>query len=172
MKKFALSTLICATLAAGAVSAHAGGLGDALRGQLGGGGAAETSSSSGLGGLLGSAGVPLPGGDFPVRGVADQIAALRLAHPFLDEVQARRLVRGYGTDAARMLSGARSWADLGRDFGAGLAEREVRWLMAQEFARTAEDVVWRRSKLGLRMTEAQISALQAFMDSAALKAAE
>ena len=53
MKKFALSTLICATLAAGAVSAHAGGLGDALRGQLGGGGAAETSSSSGLGGLLG-----------------------------------------------------------------------------------------------------------------------
>jgi len=119
-----------------------------------------------------TAGVPLPGGDFPVRGVADQIAALRLAHPFLDEVQARRLVRGYGTDAARMLSGARSWADLGRDFGAGLTEREVRWLMAQEFARTAEDVVWRRSKLGLRMSEAQISALQAFMDTAALKAAE
>ena len=53
MKKFALSTLICAALAAGAVSAHAGGLGDALRGQLGGGSAAESSSSSGLGGLLG-----------------------------------------------------------------------------------------------------------------------
>jgi hypothetical protein len=53
MKKFALSTLICAALAAGAVSAHASGLGDALRGQLGGGGAAESSGSSGLGGLLG-----------------------------------------------------------------------------------------------------------------------
>ena len=53
MKKFALSTLICAALAAGAVSAHASGLGDALRGQLGGGGAAESSGSPGLGGLLG-----------------------------------------------------------------------------------------------------------------------
>lgn len=117
-------------------------------------------------------GVPLPGGDFPVKGVAELIAALRLAHPFLDETQARRLVRAYGTDAARILSGARSRADLGRDFGAGLSEREVRWLMAQEFARTAEDVAWRRSKLGLRMTDAQIDALQAFMDAAVLKAAE
>lgn len=53
MKKFALSTLICTALAAGAVGAHANGLGDALRGQLGGGGAAESSGSSGLGGLLG-----------------------------------------------------------------------------------------------------------------------
>ena len=71
-----------------------------------------------------------------------------------------------------MLSGARGPADLGRDFGAWLSEREARWLMTQDFARTAEDVVWRRSKLGLRMTEAQIAALQAFLDTAALKAAE
>lgn len=71
MKKFALSTLICATLAAGAVSAHAGGLGDALRGQLGGGGAAETSSSSGLGGLLG-------GGTGGAAGGSSALSALGL----------------------------------------------------------------------------------------------
>ena len=71
MKKFALSTLICATLAAGAVSAHASGLGDALRGQLGGGGAAETSSTSGLGGLLG-------GGTSGATGGSSALSALGL----------------------------------------------------------------------------------------------
>ena len=71
MKKFALSTLICATLAAGAVSAHASGLGDALRGQLGGGGAAETSSTSGLGGLLG-------GGTGGATGGSSALSALGL----------------------------------------------------------------------------------------------
>ena len=58
---------------------------------------------------------------------------------------------------------AQSAADLGRSFGATLTEAEVRWLMAREFACTAEDVVWRRSKLGLRMDAAAIAALDAFM---------
>jgi glycerol-3-phosphate dehydrogenase len=62
-----------------------------------------------------------------------------------------------------MLQGARSVADLGRDFGATLTEVEVRWLMDHEFARAADDIVWRRTKLGLRMTQAQIAALQDFM---------
>jgi glycerol-3-phosphate dehydrogenase len=53
--------------------------------------------------------------------------------------------------------------DLGRDFGATLTEAELRWLMAREYARTAEDVVWRRSKLGLRLTEGQIAEIDAFM---------
>lgn len=56
MKKFALSSLLCATVAAGAFSAHASGLGDALRGQLGGGAAESSSSASGLGGMLGGSG--------------------------------------------------------------------------------------------------------------------
>ena len=51
-------------------------------------------------------------------------------------------------------------ADLGEDFGANLTEREVAWLMDKEFAKTAEDVIWRRSKLGLRFTYAQIERLQ------------
>jgi glycerol-3-phosphate dehydrogenase len=66
-----------------------------------------------------------------------------------------------------VLGPAKSAADLGRDFGATLTEAEVRWLMTHEYARAAEDIVWRRSKLGLRMTEDQISALRSFMDSAA-----
>ena len=110
-----------------------------------------------------TAGVPLPGGDFPVDGVPALIAALRRAHPFLTGPWARRLVRAYGTDAARMLAGADSAAAMGRDFGATLTETELRWLMAHEFARRADDVVWRRSKLGLRMTPDQIAAVDAWM---------
>jgi glycerol-3-phosphate dehydrogenase len=72
-------------------------------------------------------------------------------------------VRAYGTDAERILQGAVAPAELGRDFGATLTEVEVRWLMEHEFARRAEDVVWRRSKLGLRMTPAEVAALDDWM---------
>jgi glycerol-3-phosphate dehydrogenase len=57
-------------------------------------------------------------------------------------------------------------ADLGRAFGATLTEREVDYLMAQEWARNAEDLVWRRSKLGLQMSAAEIAALDAWMTAA------
>jgi glycerol-3-phosphate dehydrogenase len=110
-----------------------------------------------------TAGVALPGGDFPVDGVEALIARLQTAHPFLTDRWARRLVRAYGTDAERMLQGAAAPAELGRDFGATLTEVEVRWLMEHEFARRAEDVVWRRSKLGLRMTPAEVAALDDWM---------
>ncbi|MFZ1680206.1 MAG: glycerol-3-phosphate dehydrogenase [Rhizobiaceae bacterium] len=110
-----------------------------------------------------TAGIPLPGGSFPVDGTPMLEGALSNAYPFLDPRHVRRLVRAYGTDASALLGQARSPADLGRDFGATLSEREVRWLMEREFARTAEDVVWRRSKLGLRMTGPEIAALEAYM---------
>jgi len=113
-----------------------------------------------------TAGAPLPGGDFPVDGVEAQIAGLRADFPFLTERWARRLVRAYGTEAREMLGGAEAAGDLGRDFGATLTEREVRWLMAREFARTAEDVVWRRSKLGLRMNAEQVAELQRWISAA------
>ncbi|MEC3860726.1 glycerol-3-phosphate dehydrogenase [Mesobacterium sp. TK19101] len=113
-----------------------------------------------------TAGVPLPGGDFPFDGVADLIAALRAGYPFLTDRWAKRLVRAYGAEAAEMLADAVTAKDLGRDFGASLTEREVRWLMDHEFARRAEDVVWRRSKLGLRMTPEQVAALDDWMQQA------
>lgn len=110
-----------------------------------------------------TAGAPLPGGDFPVDGAAALKDALRAAYPFLSERWALRLVRAYGTEAPDVLGDAASAADLGRDFGATLTEREVRWLMDREYAREAEDVVWRRTKLGLKLTKDQIEALGTWM---------
>jgi glycerol-3-phosphate dehydrogenase len=115
--------------------------------------------------------VALPGGNFPHDGAAALADRLRAAHPFLSAPWAARLVRAYGAEAGQILAGAAQAADLGRDFGATLTEAEVRWLMAREFARRAEDVVWRRTKLGLRMTAEQIAALDAFMLGAAGAAA-
>ena len=109
--------------------------------------------------------VALPGGDFPTDGVAALTGSLRAAYPFLGDAWSARLIRAYGTEAATLLGSARSAADLGRDFGATLSEAEVIWLMTHEFARRAEDVVWRRTKLGLRLTPDQIAALEAYMVS-------
>ncbi len=113
-----------------------------------------------------TAGVPLPGGDFPVDGVAAQINGLRADYPFLTEAWAERLVRAYGTEARQILGDADSAEALGRSFGADLTEAEIHWLMTHEFARSAEDVVWRRSKRGLRMSGAEIASLDAFMAEA------
>ncbi|SDY00142.1 homodimeric glycerol 3-phosphate dehydrogenase (quinone), partial [Allgaiera indica] len=90
---------------------------------------------------------PLPGGDFAVDGVADLIAGLMRDYPFLTEAWARRLVRTYGTEARAILGAAKTTADLGQDFGASLTEAEVRWLIDHEFARAADDILWRRTKL-------------------------
>nr|WP_321511705.1 glycerol-3-phosphate dehydrogenase [uncultured Celeribacter sp.] len=110
-----------------------------------------------------TAGVALPGGDFPVSGVAGQISALQEQFSFLTPAWAARLLRAYGTEAGLVLNGATQANDLGRDFGETLSEAEVIWLMDEEYARTAEDIVWRRSKLGLRLSAEQISELDAWM---------
>ncbi|MDU8944994.1 glycerol-3-phosphate dehydrogenase [Ovoidimarina sediminis] len=112
-----------------------------------------------------TAGVPLPGGDFPVSGVADLIAGLERDYSFLDTRWARRLVRAYGTEARDILGGATSAEDLGQAFGGTLTEAEVRWLMAREYALHAADILWRRSKLGLRMTAGEIAALDDWMQA-------
>ncbi len=110
-----------------------------------------------------TAGVSLPGGDFPVDGVAPLIQELRKNYPFLDDFWARRLVSAYGTDARLILGGAKSTEDMGKGFAATLTEHEIAWLMKKEYARTAEDVVWRRSRLGLRMSKTEIAELDAWM---------
>ncbi|TPE49583.1 glycerol-3-phosphate dehydrogenase [Amaricoccus solimangrovi] len=106
---------------------------------------------------------PLPGGDFPHDGVAALTARLRARYPFLSGYWAGRLIRAYGTEAECVLGPAATAADLGRDFGATLTEAEVRWLVTREFARDAEDILWRRSKLGLRMTPEQAAELDGFV---------
>lgn len=110
-----------------------------------------------------TAGAALPGGDFPVSEVQARTEALRMDYPFLSAAQAQRLFRAYGTQAWDMLGTATTRADLGRDFGAGLSEAELRWMIRHEFARTAEDVLWRRSKLGLSLSAEQVDNVRSFL---------
>lgn len=106
---------------------------------------------------------PLPGGDFPWDGVDALVSRARGLWPFLTQTHARRLVGAYGTRLDRILSGARSLADLGERFGDELTAAEVRYLMRHEWAQTAEDVLWRRSKLGLQIGPEPAAALERFM---------
>jgi glycerol-3-phosphate dehydrogenase len=105
----------------------------------------------------------LPGGDLDVSAVPALTAELQRDYPFLTTEHASRLAHAYGTRAARLLGTAKAAADLGQSFGATLTESEVRYLMAQEWALTAEDVVWRRSKLGLRLAQEEIARLDDWM---------
>ena len=116
---------------------------------------------------------PLPGGKFPYNGVGAQVTQLRQRWPFVDEDHALRLIRAYGTRTGDVLGKARSYDDLGQCFGADLTEAEVRYLMAREWAMDANDVLWRRSKLGLRFSERETVELQRYMaQRATLDAAE
>jgi glycerol-3-phosphate dehydrogenase len=105
----------------------------------------------------------LPGGDFPIDGAAALQADLRARYPFLAEADADRMAKAYGTRALRWLGEAQAWADLGRGFGGGLSETEVEYLRGQEWARTAGDVLWRRSKLGLRLSAQQQAELERYL---------
>ena len=108
---------------------------------------------------------PLPGGDFPMEGFPELLAKTRQKYPFLEKRLAYRLVRAYGTLVFILLGDAASPDDLGIDFGGGLSECEVRYLMNNEWARTAEDILWRRGKLGIEATPTQINVLNNWMKS-------
>jgi glycerol-3-phosphate dehydrogenase len=101
----------------------------------------------------------LPGGDMDVSAIPALSAELARNYPFLNPAHANRLAHAYGTRATRLLGSAKSMADLGQAFGATLTEAEVRYLMSSEWACTAADIVWRRSKLGLRLSAAEIARL-------------
>jgi glycerol-3-phosphate dehydrogenase len=106
---------------------------------------------------------PLPGGDF--KSFDDSADRAQARWRFLSERQARRLVAAYGTRIDMVLGEARSRDDLGPRFGDDLTAAEVRYLMAKEWARFPDDVLWRRSKLGLTIQVADRAALAAFMKS-------
>jgi glycerol-3-phosphate dehydrogenase len=102
---------------------------------------------------------PLPGGDiFDAFNIYLGQLAKWMPQPLLV-----RLSRAYGTRLPQLLNGASCMGELGRDFGAGLHEVEIRYLQCNEFARTAEDILWRRTKLGLHMTKAEREAVAAFV---------
>lgn len=103
---------------------------------------------------------PLPGGDIAGADFAAFEDSCAKDYDWLDAAICRRLARTYGTRIHQLLDGATSMEALGHHHGAGLYQREVDYLMAHEFARSAEDILKRRTKLGLHMTQAQIDGLQ------------
>ena len=101
----------------------------------------------------------LPGGNFEVGTFENLVAQLRKTYAFLTPKQATRMVRQFGTLAPNVLGDAKDKKDLGRDFGAGLSEAEVNYMIDNEWARTAQDIVFRRTKVGLQMSAEQINIL-------------
>jgi glycerol-3-phosphate dehydrogenase len=106
---------------------------------------------------------PLPGGDFAWGRFDAEVDAARARWRFLGEDQARRLVGAYGTSVKDILGDARESSDLGPAFGPELSGAEVRYLMTREWARFPDDILWRRSKLGLTMQQGDREALAVFM---------
>ena len=109
-----------------------------------------------------TAATPLPGGDFLWDAIETRLAQTQRAWPFLSEPEAWRLVRAYGTRVDRVMGKAKTRDDIAPFFGP-LSAAEVRYLMAHEWAQQPDDVLWRRSKLGLRLTVAEKEALARFM---------
>jgi glycerol-3-phosphate dehydrogenase len=105
----------------------------------------------------------LPGGEFPYQGLESLVAKVRKSRPLLQEDHVRRLVLAYGTRVARVLGTARRLEDLGACLGADLTAVEVRYLMEREWAQTEDDVLWRRTKLGLRFSGDERERLARFM---------
>lgn len=119
--------------------------------------------------VLGQKGAPwtkkstLPGGDFGPMEFDAQVRRLVKDYPDLPQSLLKRLMRLYGTRARKLLGDSRTAKDLGPVFGADLHAREVDYLVAEEWARTAQDVLWRRTKLGLRTGPEDVARLEAYL---------
>ena len=105
----------------------------------------------------------LPGGDIPGDDFEAFVARLAATHPALPQPLLRRLARAYGTRAAAVLGTAQTVAELGTDFGGGLTQAEVDYLIDQEWACAAEDILYRRSKLGLHVPPGTSDALERYL---------
>ena len=112
---------------------------------------------------------PLPGGAFPVEGVPKLVAELQKDYKEIEDALAFRLVRAYGTHAREVAAAIFSSTNPGECFGADLSAHEVAYLMKKEWARTAEDVLWRRSKLGLRVSPEAAERLDHWMKERAVE---
>jgi len=110
-----------------------------------------------------TAGTHLPGGDIAGADFERFHDGVKQRRPWLPEPVRRRLARAYGTRLDRLLDGIDDLAGMGREVALGLYEAELRYLVDHEWARTAEDVLWRRSKLGLRLSADEAAAVEAWL---------
>jgi glycerol-3-phosphate dehydrogenase len=110
-----------------------------------------------------TAGSTLPGGDIAHDAVEARIAELQKKYSFLKPANIRRLFKAYGTEVETILGEARFAADLGQTIGP-LTAREIEHLKSKEWAISADDILWRRSKLGLHMKPAEQDALRSYME--------
>jgi glycerol-3-phosphate dehydrogenase len=108
---------------------------------------------------------PLPGGDFPFAETEARIVDFHQRYSFLTPRNARRLFRAYGSRAEKLMQGARFAQDLGQNFGL-LSEREIEYLKKEEWAREVDDILWRRSKLGLHLSGEEQAALKDYLAGA------
>ena len=106
----------------------------------------------------------LPGGDFSDQATLSE--SLQQEYPWLPGQTVRRYVRQYGTLCLAFLKPSKQLSDLGQDFGAGLYRAEVDYLVRREWACTVDDILWRRTKLGLRLSAAQVATLQHYLATA------
>ena len=106
---------------------------------------------------------PMPGGDFPVTGLKNLCVKLGKKLPFLSEKIIKRLIRQYGTEAAIIFEGCTSLDNLGKNFGHGIFQQELDWTIANEWVSQADDFLWRRSKLGLRLRDEEKNEINAYI---------
>jgi glycerol-3-phosphate dehydrogenase len=111
----------------------------------------------------------LPGGDLPGGDFERFLHELRRRYSFLDESSAQRLARANGTRIDMVLGNAHGMEDLGEQLGAGLSEAEITYLRDHEWADSAEDVLWRRTKLGLHLSDQERARVAAYMGSAVMR---
>ena len=106
---------------------------------------------------------PLPGGDLQGVKPGTWVADFHKLHPWLPDTLVLRWFRAYGARARQLTEGAVCLEDLGEHFGHYLYAREVAYLMETEWAQSVEDVLWRRTKLGMFFSEGETAALAAWM---------
>jgi len=97
----------------------------------------------------------LPGGDIGSIGFDEFLTSLETKYPWMDKPNLTRMARAYGSKIAAVIGDASSQKDMGETFGGGLTQREAKYLIANEWAKTAEDILWRRTKCGLHMSKKQ-----------------
>ena len=113
---------------------------------------------------------PLPGGEIDRADFASFLESLHKSHPSCEPQRLRRMAMAYGSEIYQILGNQDQGRDQGQDFGSGLFQAEVDFLIAQEWAMTSDDILWRRTKLGYVADQAQVAALEAYLVTKGLRA--